>query len=594
MLFHLLRTDVRRLRLAIAGWILLMASIATVCGFQPFYSTSLRFAYTGWLAYTLLFWAMQLFTVMLVPLVLQADPAVGTEAFWMTRPIRPALLASSKLLLVLILVVLVPTASMMALMIAYHVPAGEVMRAGLEMAILQTLWVAVLTVAAVLTGNIARFAVLCGAGLVLVAVTLGIVGAVTAARVATQALEGKLEFVLVGSAQDFRTGISVDHTAELVAVLVAIATAVALVLIQYRTRLRRRSVLVGIVGLMLAWLAGASWQRTLLQPPPTPPAWATSQALQLTVDRSSIRTDPRNPGTPRDRQTWVSTWLQARLTEIPPGWFATATLIDASLELDAARLESARRGYPASISSDGSDEQPPVVVQRRLLDVTRLLPPMPPHRESLLAFALSDAEVARYAPAVGHYRGRFRIGLTRAEVVATLPLQTGATAQNGAYRLVIDGLSTRQWGSGAVSGRESDATSLFDGRPPSHTSYLLRNRRTREATGGNASPDLTADYVLASFSRPDLLPPRLALTIHDVASSGFRARGISIMFPWILELLREDPAAADAWLADAELVLMRTTDDGWVERTLDIPAFPLVPAAVPNADGAANPFGSKR
>jgi hypothetical protein len=482
----------------------------------------------------------------------------------------------------LILIVLVPTASMMALMIAYHVPASEVTRVSLEMGILQTLWVAVLTVAAVLTRSIARFVVLSGAGLVLVAVTLGIVGAITAAQVATQAFTGKVEFVLVGSAQDFRTRSAVDHTPELIAVLVAIATAATLVLTQYRTRLRRHSVLVGIVGLILSWLAGASWQRPLLQPPPTPPAWATSQALQLTVDRDSIRTDPRNPGTPRDRQTWVSTWLHARLTGIPPGWFATATLIDASLELDAARLESARRGYPASISSDGSDEPPPAAVLRRLLDVTRLRPSMPSHREPLVAFALSDAEVARYAPAVGHYRGRFRIGLTRAEVVATLPLQSGATAQDGAYRLVIDSLSTTQWGSGAVSGRESNATSLFDERPPSSRSYLLRNRRTREATSGNAPPDLTADYVLASFGRADLLPPRLFLSIHDVASSGFRARGISIMFPWILELLREDRAAADAWLADAELVVVRTTDDGWVERTLDIPAFPLVPAAVPH------------
>ena len=59
------------------------------------------------------------------------------------------------------------------------------MRVGLEMAILQTLWVALLTAAAALTGNIAHFAVLCGAGLVFIAVTLGIIGAVAAARIAT-------------------------------------------------------------------------------------------------------------------------------------------------------------------------------------------------------------------------------------------------------------------------------------------------------------------------------------------------------------------------------------------------------------------------
>ena len=309
MLRHLLRTDLRRLRLMVGGWILLMASIAAAYGLQPFYSTSLRFAYIGWLAYTLLFWAMQLFTVVLVPLVLQADPAVGTNAFWMTRPIRPAVLAASKLLLLLMVLVLVPTASMMVLTATYHVPAGEVMRVGLEMAILQTLWVALLTAAAALTGNIARFAVLCGAGLVFIAVTLGIIGAVAAARIATDDATARLEFHVVGSMPDFSTGIAIDHTAELVAALVAIAAATALVLIQYRTRLRRRSVPVGVAGLMLACVAGASWQWPLLQPPPTPPAWATSaQALQLALVPGSIRTDPR-----RARKTWRSSDLGVNL-----------------------------------------------------------------------------------------------------------------------------------------------------------------------------------------------------------------------------------------------------------------------------------------
>jgi hypothetical protein len=92
----------------------------------------------------------------------------------MTRPICPALLAASKALVLLMLLVIVPTASMMMVMAAYHVPAREVMRVGMEMAILQTLWVAVLTVAEALTTTVARFAVLCSAGLVLLAVTLGV------------------------------------------------------------------------------------------------------------------------------------------------------------------------------------------------------------------------------------------------------------------------------------------------------------------------------------------------------------------------------------------------------------------------------------
>jgi hypothetical protein len=295
---------------------------------------------------------------------------------------------------------------------------------------------------------------------------------------------------------------------------------------------------------------------------------------------------------PRNPQNWVSSWLRARLTDIPQGWFATATLIEATLQLETVRLESARRGYPTSISNDTGNEHPQAAVLRKILDVAHLLPERPSPGESLLVLALPDAEIAPHAPAIGHYRGRFRIGLVRGEMVSTLQLRPGATGQDDAYRLVIDDVATTQWGAVVISARESNARSFLDRRPATSLSYMLRNRRTREAAGGNAPPDMAGDFVANGFVRPDLLPPRLFFTIHDLASSGFRARGMSINFRWTSEVPSEDLSAIDAWLADAELVVVRMIDAGWVERTLDIPAFPLVPSQPPPA--GPMPFGSRQ
>ena len=54
-----------------------------------------------------------------------------------------------------------------------------------------------------------------------------------------------------------------------------------------------------------------------------------------------------------------------------------------------------------------------------------------------------------------------------------------------------------------------------------------------------------------------------------------------------------DPSAPDggldAWLAGAELIVVRFADDGWVERTIDIADFPLLPAPLPGP-----PQGSPR
>jgi len=71
-------------------------------------------------------------------------------------------------------------------------------------------------------------------------------------------------------------------------------------------------------------------------------------------------------------------------------------------------------------------------------------------------------------------------------------------------------------------------------------------------------------------------------------------RVTSIMFPWILGMEREDRAAAYAWLADAELIVVRMTDAGWVERTLDIAEFPLAPASAAPVGPSPVVIGQRR
>ena len=64
------------------------------------------------------------------PLVVQTHPLVGSDAFWMTRPIPPVTLMLSKVVLLSALFLVVRTLSDIAIMAAYDLPAGWMHREG--------------------------------------------------------------------------------------------------------------------------------------------------------------------------------------------------------------------------------------------------------------------------------------------------------------------------------------------------------------------------------------------------------------------------------------------------------------------------------
>jgi hypothetical protein len=161
------------------------------------------------------------------------------------------------------------------------------------------------------------------------------------------------------------------------------------------------------------------------------------------------------------------------------------------------------------------------------------------------------------------YQGRFQVRLTRHEIDATLPLQPGVAYQHGAYRFVIDDVE-RTAGAVSVFARESNAMSLFDRRPAPVIDFYLRNQRAGEAVQG-AAHDVGQELLLSGF-----LP--FSYGVQHV--SGFRARGLLIRFP-ANHGQEESFRLEDEWIDGAELVVVRATREGSVQRKLEIADFPL-------------------
>ena len=175
---HLVRADARRFRLLLAAWVLIEVLSTVFTGVRPVLDADPRLVTAVQLLGTLLFFTRWLGMVVLIALVVQTHPLVGSDAFWMTRPIPPRALLASKMLLLGTTVVAVPVLCESVLMAASAAPIGPIVRVAVQTALFQALWLLALTALSATTRSLARFALVVGGLLVSVALLINIMFAV--------------------------------------------------------------------------------------------------------------------------------------------------------------------------------------------------------------------------------------------------------------------------------------------------------------------------------------------------------------------------------------------------------------------------------
>jgi len=142
IIVHLVRHDIRALRLPLAAWLALLLAQAAVMAFGPGLidpeapASSMR-SFAGFLA-----GARLAFTVLLAVLIVQRDSPVGTTAFWLTRPIQPAAMAASKLISTVLLLAATPAVVGWLLFTALGLPQGDVLDGAWQLVIEQLMVVA--------------------------------------------------------------------------------------------------------------------------------------------------------------------------------------------------------------------------------------------------------------------------------------------------------------------------------------------------------------------------------------------------------------------------------------------------------------------
>lgn len=553
---HLLRWDLRRFRLLLAVWVVLVATNAALEGVWPMLAADVATRHMVGLIANLVWLARLLLTFVLAALVVQAHPLVGTDAFWTTRPIPPGLLLASKLFLLAVMMIAAPVVADVALMIAYHVPSPEITAVAAQNALYWALWVVLIVAAAALTPSLAQFALVIGGALVAAAISI-------AALFSMLMYRSSREPPMAGNAE------LNDATSWVVGIVLIVIAAVSLLAVQYRTRNRARSIAVGVAALAIAYVASSAWPWPLLAARTEMPSWTSDPSLlRLSADADTVYLDNNSFEFVQQPQDWRMVRAHVRLAGIEPGWSADIGVQDASVRVNGNVVLTSR--VPAQLISapiDDADGDSRAVGLRRLLNVERMAGEWHYERTQwpVVLFA-KEPDIRRLAPTDGAYEGRFRVSLTHHQIEAILPLRSGAAHQNGAYRFTLDRVGL-QPGRVSINARVSDARSTFDRRPPGGFMFYLRNQQASEVVPGN-------EYDLRNeVSLMRVLPFGAGTASGE--SSGFTLRAAMIYFQPSPGAVGQQVSFDSRWIEQAELVIVRSTQAGSVERRLAIPNFPI-------------------
>jgi ABC-type transport system involved in multi-copper enzyme maturation permease subunit len=259
IVLHILRKDLRRVRVPLAVWLVLVALSFALIGsaIKPQDSEAQAFFMTLSYLVPLLQTVM---LIVIIPLVIQEEPLAGTTAFWLTRPISRGTLLASKLLFTLVVLVLPPLAAEMIVLAANGASAHYLALAVPEILIGNLTLITVVALVSVVTQNFGRFAIF-GGVLVIAACLLEFaifwIGIFSNSFIGAGATDNSHpeEYIL-----------SLMATRWLVGEVLMIAAATALIIHQYLKLRTALTILLGVASMCLVLLVANIWGWNFLMP----------------------------------------------------------------------------------------------------------------------------------------------------------------------------------------------------------------------------------------------------------------------------------------------------------------------------------------
>ena len=540
-LWHYLAKDLRRLRLLVALWALVVAAETILAGS----GAAARVEALQILASLLSLLKLMLACV-IVPLLIQEEPLVGTEAFWLTRPIPRGTLLLSKLSFVGAFMIVPALVAELALMAASGVITRHLLLAAPEILLEELTWFLCLAVLASLTPNFARFA-LVGAGLLGALVLLG------------------LTLALVFSSEEVRAEIPVpvpDSSPVVVALLLIIAVSLWVLGHQYRTRKTWRSAALALVGAFLVLLLSDYWPWPFLKAEEPRLEIRLPQSVRLTADIGKTWVSDMF-SLRRKRRAQKNVAARLRIQGLPAAYAATPVAIRPRLEFAGGSAAQEVRNLLLSVPPDVDPSEPlefsalrQALGGLRLHYDERFRPSMWP-----VFVTVDDEFFSRHGKEPGEYSADFVFRVDRYQIVCRLPLRPGARYDNGSEHVVITDVLRQSEGCTVIL-RESNVNVLLEPRMRPTTRYVFANPGANEAALAREFPLQTSALHAALWD-----------VTTEPGTARLMIRYLELRFPEERLARKELPPINETWLSQGQLVRIDASYAGRFSKSLQVPGF---------------------
>lgn len=546
---HLLRKDLRHVALPVALWIALLLIQAILIG-TGYSTASLDFgkqmAYT---AIAVLIPLLQgLVTLVIVPLVVQDEPLVGSTAHWLTRPIGRSTLLVEKLVFFAGLIVLPPIVINLVVFGVNGVQADDMLRAIPQF--LMTGWysVATLMLIASLTPSFGRYALWC--------VVIWVV--VTVAACAIQFWKfwhGGAEEMVKGT-----TDLSLAMSRSIASSLFILTAATGLVAWQYLTRRTKQTVILAVVALAGAVGMQNFWPVNFLQAEirPGKEALFAKGEVALKPVASSIRShDQAQYNSTAAPQTVII--ANIAVSGLPPEYQVQIKNSDAKWVLsNGENLNSVNMSFSlddvwSARAIDSLLKGPRIANQAR-----------PDEDVTADIFTMDTAKYMAVRGLKGQYSATVVIKALKYEIAGETPLQVGGKIDRGSEHATVVSVLRQSDGYRVVM-RERKVNLWFSGKHDNAQNYL----ETMTGKGANSV------YVLVNRARGE------AFIAEDTAGPNFAAM-LTAFAPLVNRTTPVDfknrdgqPVLDEAWMAGASLVKIERVNQGTYEEKIAPMELPL-------------------
>jgi hypothetical protein len=559
---HILRKDLRHLRWLLILWVAILAlnvafaaiGAATAGGTFP---AAIVFREIS----SLLSVVQTLMLALMVARLIQDEPLVGWNAFWLTRPYSNGSLMAAKLLFVAGALVVAPLIADLAEMAVVRAGWRAQLAAAPSFLSSHLWWALGLCAVAVLTPTFARF--------VLTAIGVMVGGTVAMLLIVSVV-------IALGAVQPttILSPMLPDPTTAVVSLVVSTLSALAVIVYQYRYRRWRIATALAVLGVMAMTFVPELWPWRFLRPsPPDPGRWSHDVAsTPVVIDpRTATHTTTRDAfesSGPRLRQIHA----RVTLTGMPADFEVQSVTARGTLTLpDGTTLQSVRNeGIPGPGDVDMSSPT------RAALGVERILNDVEERSRTWPALLAIEEDVhQRHRGKAGRLDATLDVHLRRTRVRGTLPLRAGAFLDDGLSRAEIVRASPAPGGYKLLV-RQWHVMPLTGSRPDAGYEFMLRNRQESSAVELGRSMFFSGHFAGSSLASRALSAAMSgAFDVSFAGSpSGFRVQTEALEFPMRMGLgfvgLTELPAS---WFDNAELVVLEAAYAGTVTRSVSLADF---------------------